>query len=109
MPLLGRDTSVTGPFPKGVLLLETLKGREAPYVFELGLLSTVPNLDPNDVLGMPLAIGLKLNSGEERFFHGIVTAFYGRGKRALLSPMLRAVRGVLPEERAEEEADREAV
>jgi hypothetical protein len=29
MALLGRDTSVTGPFPKGVLLLETLKGREA--------------------------------------------------------------------------------
>ena len=27
MALLGRDTSVAGPFPKGVLLLETLQGK----------------------------------------------------------------------------------
>jgi hypothetical protein len=29
MALLGRDTSVTGPFPKGVLPLEALNGHEA--------------------------------------------------------------------------------
>jgi hypothetical protein len=42
MALLGSDTSVTGPFPSGVLLIETLSGTEtlgAPYVYELGLLS----------------------------------------------------------------------
>ena len=98
MALLGRDTSVTGPFPKGVLLLETLKGREAlglPYVFELGLLSEEPNLDPDDVLGRPLAVGLTLNTGEERFFHGIVTEFCKTGTSrmhmrygATLRPML---------------------
>ena len=36
MALLGSDTSVTGPFPKGVLLLETLAGSEelgAPYFY----------------------------------------------------------------------------
>jgi len=78
MALLGRDTSVTGPFPKGVLLLETLQGHEAlgrPYKFQLGLLSQEPNLDPDDVLGKPLAVGIKLNNGDDRFFHGIVTDF----------------------------------
>ena len=42
MPILGRDTSVTGPFPKGVLLLETLTGQEVlgrPYKFHLSMLS----------------------------------------------------------------------
>jgi hypothetical protein len=29
MAFLGRDTAVTGPFPKGTLLLETLVGQEA--------------------------------------------------------------------------------
>jgi uncharacterized protein involved in type VI secretion and phage assembly len=49
MALLGRDTSVTGPFPKGVLLLETLLGTETlgrPYKFDLSLLSKEPDLDP---------------------------------------------------------------
>jgi type VI secretion system secreted protein VgrG len=82
MPLLGRDTWVSGPLPKGVLLLETLQGREAlgaPYVFELGLLSQDANIDPDDVLGMPLAVGIKLSSGKERFFHGLVTDFCKTG------------------------------
>ena len=82
MALLGRDTSVTGPFPKGVLLLETLQGNEAlgrPYRFELGLLSKEPKLEPEDVLGKPLAVGITLKSGGERFFHGIVTSFHKTG------------------------------
>ncbi len=98
MALLGRDTSVTGPFPKGVLLLETLRGHEAlgrTYRFELGLLSKEPNLDPDDVLGKPLAVVIQLNTGKERFFHGLVTRFHKGGATQLhtryaaeLRPML---------------------
>jgi type VI secretion system secreted protein VgrG len=98
MALLGRDTSVTGPFLKGVLLLETLRGQEAlgrPYRFDLGLLSKDANLDPNDVLGKPLAVGIKLDTGDERFFHGIATKFCKTGTtqlytryEAILRPLL---------------------
>jgi type VI secretion system secreted protein VgrG len=78
MALLGRDTSVTGALPKGVLVLETLRGSEAlgvPYVYDLALLSKDPVIAPDDVIGKPLAVGIKLNTGSERFFHGIVTDF----------------------------------
>ena len=82
MALLGSDTSVTGPFPKGVLLLETLVGREMlgqPYLFELGLLSRDPSFDADVVLGKPLAVGLRLGSGGFRYFHGIVTSLARMG------------------------------
>ena len=78
MALLGSDTAVTGPFPKGVLLLETLRGREAlgaPFVYDLALLSKDPVIAPDDVIGKPLAVSIALSSGSERFFHGIVTDF----------------------------------
>ena len=95
MALLGRDTSVTGPFPKGVLLLETLLGTEAlgrPYKFDLSLLSKEPDLDPNDVLGKPLAVGIQLGTGEERFFHGIATKFLKRGTTQLHTRYAAAIR-----------------
>jgi type VI secretion system secreted protein VgrG len=95
MALLGRDTSVTGPFPKGVLLLETLLGTEAlgrPYKFDLSLLSKEPDLDPNDVLGKPLAVGIQLGTGEERFFHGIATKFLKKGTTQLHTRYAAAIR-----------------
>ena len=82
MALLGSDTFVTGPFPRGVLLLETLAGREVlglPYAFELGLLSEDAHLDSEAVLGQPLAVGIRLASGAYRCFHGIVTSFGQEG------------------------------
>jgi type VI secretion system secreted protein VgrG len=98
MALLGRDTSVTGPFPEGVLLLETLSGAETlgvPYVFELELLSENPSIEVDDVLGKPMAVRIHLDMGEDRFFHGIVTDFAKIGTtrlhtryRAKLGPML---------------------
>jgi type VI secretion system secreted protein VgrG len=98
MALLGRDTSVTGPFPEGVLLLETLTGAETlglPYVFELELLSANPSIEPDEVLGKPMAVRIHLDTGEDRFFHGIVTEFAKIGTtrlhtryRAKLAPML---------------------
>jgi type VI secretion system secreted protein VgrG len=86
MALLGSDTSVTGPFPKGVLLLETLAGTEAlaaPFVYELGLLSEDANLDTKAVLGKPMAVGIKLATGDFRYFHGIVTSFAKSGTTRL--------------------------
>ena len=78
MPLFGRDTWVTGPFPRGVLLLESLSGGEALgrlFGFELGLLSSESTIDADAVLGKPMAVGMRLDSGDERFFHGLVTSF----------------------------------
>jgi hypothetical protein len=86
MALLGSDTSVTGPFPKGVLLLETLSGTEelgAPYVYELGLLSKEHNLDVKAVLGEPMAVAIKLGTGDWRYFHGVVTSFSKSGNTRL--------------------------
>ena len=86
MALLGSDTTVTGPFPAGDLLLETLSGTEElgePYTFQLGLLSDDHNIDPDDVLGQPLAVGIKLGNGETRYFHGIVTSFAKSGSTRL--------------------------
>jgi type VI secretion system secreted protein VgrG len=86
MALLGSDTSVTGPLPEGVLLLETLAGTEelgAPFSFELGLLSKDPNLDARAVLGEALAVGFKLGAGDWRYFHGIVTSFAKAGTTRL--------------------------
>jgi type VI secretion system secreted protein VgrG len=78
MALLGRDTIVSGPLPDGVLLLETLHGREAlgaPYRFDLSLLSGEPNIPVEKVLGQLLTVQIKLDSGELRYFNGIVTYF----------------------------------
>jgi len=86
MALLGRDTSVTGPFPEGVFLLESLTGTEAlgtPYVFDLGLLSANPNIDPDEVLGMPMAVRIHISHEQVRFFHGIVTEFSKKGATQL--------------------------
>jgi type VI secretion system secreted protein VgrG len=78
MALLGRDTWVTGPFPKGVLLLEKLVGNEMlgmPYTYELEVLSEDPAIEPDEVVGQPMAVGLQITPERERFFHGIVMAF----------------------------------
>jgi len=98
MPLLGRDTSVTGPFPKGVLLLEILNGLEVlgrPYKFQLGLLSKEPSLQPEDVIGKPLAVGIRLVTGEERYFHGIVTDFAKVGTTHLHTRYVAKLRSML--------------
>jgi type VI secretion system secreted protein VgrG len=86
MALLGSDTTVTGPFPAGVLLLETLSGSEElgePYTFQLGLLSENHTIDPDDVLGEPMAVGFKLATGGWRYFHGVVTSFAKAGTSRL--------------------------
>ena len=81
MPLLGRDTLVTGPVADGVLLLESFHGRETlgtPYRYDLTLLSPDPEIPVDKVLGQSLTIKLKLPTGD-RFFGGVVTYFAKTG------------------------------
>jgi type VI secretion system secreted protein VgrG len=78
MALLGRDTLVTGPLPDGTLLLETFQGKETlgtPYRYDLTLLSNDPDIPVDKVLGQSLTVHLKLDTGDTRFFNGIVTYF----------------------------------
>jgi type VI secretion system secreted protein VgrG len=99
MALLGRDTQVTGPLPDGTLLLETLQGKETlgtPYRYDLTLLSEDPSIAVDSVLGQMLTVQLKLDSGDTRFFTGIVTYFAKLGLSmrhtryvAVLCPRLR--------------------
>jgi type VI secretion system secreted protein VgrG len=104
--LLGRDTWVKGPFSGGVeVLLETFRGEEAlgrPFHYTVGLISHDPLLDANDVLGKPLSVGIKLETGGQRFFHGMVSTFekIGSSKRythyqATLRPMLGVLENTL--------------
>ena len=82
MALLGRETSVTGPLDDGVLLLETFRGREAlgtPYRYDLTLLSEDPNIAVDKVLGQSLTVQIKLDTGDTRFFNGVVTYFAKAG------------------------------
>ena len=82
MALLGRDTLITGPLPDGVLLLETFQGKEtlgAPYRYDLTLLSEDHDIPVGKVLGQSLTVHVKLDSGDTRFFNGIVTYFAKKG------------------------------
>jgi type VI secretion system secreted protein VgrG len=82
MALLGHDTKVTGPLDDGVLLLETFQGSETlgtPYRYDLTLLSDDPNIAVDAVLGQPLCVEIKLDTGDTRYFHGIVTYFAKTG------------------------------
>jgi len=98
MALLGRDTLVTGPLDEGVLLLETFQGQEtlgAPYHFDLTLLSDDANIPASKVLGQSLTVHLKLDTGDWRYFNGVVTYFAKTGLamkhtryRLILNPKL---------------------
>ncbi len=82
MALLGRDTLVTGPLTEGTLLLETLQGKETlgvPYRYDLTLLSGDPDIPVDKVLGQSLTVHIRLDTGDTRFFNGIVTYFAKTG------------------------------
>jgi type VI secretion system secreted protein VgrG len=82
MALLGRDTLITGPLPDGALLLESFQGRETlgtPYRYDLSLLSDDHDIPVDKVLGQSLTVHIKLDTGDTRFFNGVVTYFAKRG------------------------------
>ena len=78
MALLGRDTLITGPLPDGALLLESFHGKETlgtPYRYNLTLLSADHDIPVDKVLGQSLTVHIRLDTGDTRFFNGIVTYF----------------------------------
>ena len=78
MALLGRDTLISGPMPDGALLLETFQGKETlgtPYRYDLTLLAEDNDIPVDKVLGQSLTVHIKLDTGDTRFFNGIVTYF----------------------------------
>ena len=82
MALLGLDTKVTGPLDEGVLLLETFQGKETlgtPYRYDLTLLSHDANIAVDKVLGQSLTVHIKLDTGDVRYWNGIVTYFAKAG------------------------------
>src|SRR5512141_1247094 len=82
MPLLARDTKVTGPFAEGLMLLESFHGSEMlgmPYSYSLTLLSEKSDIEPKDLLGQTLTVHLTLDTGEVRYFDGVVTHFAKTG------------------------------
>jgi type VI secretion system secreted protein VgrG len=99
MALLGRDIQITGPLPDGALLLETFQGRETlglPFRYDLTLLADDANLAADKVLGQMLTLHVKLDTGDTRFFTGVVTYFAKVGMamthtryRAVLQPLLK--------------------
>jgi type VI secretion system secreted protein VgrG len=98
MALLGRDTTVNGPPPAGVLLLETLSGTEelgAPFAFQLGLLAEDPKIEPSTMLGQPLSVGLKLGTGKMRYFSGVVTTFAKTGTTRMHTRYAASLRPLL--------------
>jgi type VI secretion system secreted protein VgrG len=74
-----RLIKVTTPLGKDVLLISELAGSERlsePFHFELSLLSEQGDLDPDKLLGQPVAVSCQLPSGGgERVFHGRVSDF----------------------------------
>jgi type VI secretion system secreted protein VgrG len=98
MALLGLETKVTGPMPEGALLLETFRGEEVlgkPFCYDLTLLSDEANIPVNKVLGQSLTVHLKLDTGDYRYFNGIVIYFAKTGLsmhhtryKVVLSPKL---------------------
>ncbi|HEY6924499.1 MAG TPA: type VI secretion system tip protein TssI/VgrG [Steroidobacteraceae bacterium] len=73
-----RTFELQTPLGKDVLLLKSMRGREAmSQLFEwtLDLLSQKSDIDPDHILGQKLSVGMALPSGKKRFFHGIVSEF----------------------------------
>jgi type VI secretion system secreted protein VgrG len=82
MALLGRDTSITSPDKDVQFLLETFQGTEAigrPYRYDLTLLSDNPNIPVGKVLGQSLTVCIRLDTGQSRYFHGMVSYFAKTG------------------------------
>lgn len=61
-----------------VLLLTGFNGVEAvsqPFVFQLELLSLLPDVDPAALLRQPVLVAIRLDNGETRYIHGLCSRF----------------------------------
>jgi type VI secretion system secreted protein VgrG len=74
-----RPIKLTTPFGEDVLLLSHLSSAERlgqPYSIELSVLSEKGDLDPDKILGRPVAVSWPLpEGGGQRFLHGLVSDF----------------------------------
>ena len=74
-----RSVRITTPFGTDKVLLSRMTGTEQlsrPFRFELALLSSEGQLDPDKILGKPVTVRLTHDHGSKaRFFNGLVTEF----------------------------------
>jgi type VI secretion system secreted protein VgrG len=73
-----RSFELQTPAGKDVLLLKSMHGVEAmsqPFRWSLDLLSEKNDIEPDDILGKTVTIGMDLPNGKSRYFHGYVTEF----------------------------------
>ncbi len=90
-----RLVQVYSPLADDVLLLKDMGGVEELgrlYAYDLQLTSQDPDIDLNLLLGKPMSLGLQLDDGNLRYFHGVVarcSQVNGRGQFASYQVTLR--------------------
>lgn len=83
-----RKIQVITSLGEDALLFYKMQGRESlsePFEYSLELLSENPNINPEDLLGNNITIGLELEDGSKRYFNGHVTRFGQYGDQNILS------------------------
>ncbi len=73
-----RSITVSSWLPDDVLLLEHASLREEigkPFEFQLDLVSTDPKLDMAAAMGTHMVVGVEIDTGDTRYFNGIVSRF----------------------------------
>ncbi len=90
-----RLVQVYSPLADDVLLLKDMGGVEELgrlYAYDLQLTSRDPDIDLNLLLGKPMSLGLQLDDGSVRYFHGLAARCSqnnGRGQFASYQVTLR--------------------
>ncbi len=90
-----RLVQVYSPLADNVLLLKDMGGVEELgrlFAYDLQLTSQDPAINLNLLLGKPMALGLQLDDGSTRYFHGVVSRcsqVNGRGQFASYQVTLR--------------------
>jgi type VI secretion system secreted protein VgrG len=72
---------ITGPLAADCIF-RGLKGSDClgqPFNYDVEVLSRKVDLDPMDMIGKDMSIGVKLKGGETRYFHGIISDFLNAG------------------------------
>jgi type VI secretion system secreted protein VgrG len=75
---MDRNVTVTTPLPDGVLLIDSMAGREdlgRPFTYRVDLLSSSADIDPAALLGQPMTVHLETPAEDPRHFNGIICRF----------------------------------
>lgn len=79
----GRPLSITTPFGKDVLLLESVTGKEEVsrlFHYQVEMLSDKADLDATKILGQKATIVLETDKGGKRYLNGLVNFFVQKGQ-----------------------------